>query len=88
MGAPTGTGVPRARSLTLRMVLVAVLTPLVALALLAGVVILLPQRLLLGLVLALGVGSVIRVRALVVATKPPGRVLTSWAPCRVTSSRT
>lgn len=88
MGAPTGTGIPRARSLTLRMVLVAVLTPLVALALLAGVVILLPQRLLLGLVLALGVGSVIRVRALVVATKLPGRVLTSWAPCWVTSSRT
>lgn len=57
------------------MVLVAVLTPLTALALLAAVVILLPDRFLLGLAIALGVGLVVR---LVVHRKRkhlPGRVL-------------
>jgi heat shock protein HtpX len=57
------------------MVLVSVLTPVITLGLLAAVVILLPTQFLAGLVLALGVGVVIRVCAHHNGKPPPGKVL-------------
>lgn len=58
------------------MVLVAVLTPLTALSLLAAVAMLLPSRLLAGLAVALGIGMTVRMVAYRNAETGPGRVLT------------
>ncbi len=63
-------------SLTVRMVLVAVLTPLLAVVLLAAVVALSPGRLLVGLAVALGFGSVVRLIVYCASKQPPGTVLT------------
>jgi heat shock protein HtpX len=75
MNALTRTRISRSPSLTARMVLVAVLTPLTVLALLAAVVFLLPTRFLGGLAFALGIALCIRVGAHAIRKQPPGRVL-------------
>lgn len=76
MGPSTRIRISRGRSLTVRMVLAAVLTPLFALGLLAGVVVLLPSRFLLGLAIALSVSLVVRLIARHRRRQPPGRKLT------------
>jgi heat shock protein HtpX len=76
MGARPASRISRSSSLTVRMVLVAVLTPLIALGLLAAVVILLPSRFLLGLAVALGIGVAARLVAHGNRKQPPGRALT------------
>ena len=75
MRPSTGITLSRNRSLTVRMVLAAVLTPLCALGLLAAVVVLMPSRLLVGLAVALGVGVVVRLIAHRRRRQPPGRTL-------------
>jgi heat shock protein HtpX len=62
--------------LTVRMVLVAVLTPLAAIALLATVAIVLPSRFLVGLAVALGFGTFARWVVHVNRTPPEGTALT------------
>jgi heat shock protein HtpX len=57
------------------MVLVAVLNPLIALGLLAAVIVFLPNRWLLGLAVALGVGMLVRVARFCRRALPPGRTL-------------
>jgi heat shock protein HtpX len=76
MSASTRTRISRSPSLTVRMVLVAVLTPLAAIVLLAAVVIFLPSRFLLGLAIALTIGTVVRLLAHRKRKPPPGATLT------------
>ena len=58
------------------MILVAILTPLTAVALFGAVVVLLPPHFLVGLALALGIGALIRIVAYTARSTPDGRVLT------------
>jgi heat shock protein HtpX len=76
MAMSAGTRIPSNPWLTVRMVLVAVLTPLAALVLLAAVVIVLPSRFLGGLAVALGLGLVFRLIVHANRTPPQGATLT------------
>jgi heat shock protein HtpX len=76
MSVSAGTRIPSNPWLTVRMVLVAVLTPLAAIALLAAVVIVLPSRFLAGLAIALGFGTVVRLVVHLNRKPPPGTALT------------
>jgi heat shock protein HtpX len=66
---------PRDRTLAIRMVLAAVLTPLITLGLLAALIVLTPGRWMFGLVFGLFFGIGVRVVKLAKRTQPPGRVL-------------